>query len=355
MIRVLDEKFLSTGFVYLAQKSNLVKILIIRFSSIGDIVLTTPVARILKNQQQAEVHYLTKGRFKNLLVANPNIDKVWSFEEKLEEVLPALKAEKFDLIVDLHKNLRSMQVKMKLGVQSTSFDKLNFKKWLLVQLKIHRLPDKHIVDRYLETISHFGIQNDGKGLDYYFSKKEEAVASEVQRAFPNIQVDKPFIAFAIGAAHQTKRVPLHRCKEIAAGLSLPVILLGGPGEKEDGEVIAKDLPHIVNTCGHLSLDASAFLVKHAWKVISPDTGMMHIAAAFQKELVSIWGNTVLEFGMTPYYAAENPPAHALFEMKGLSCRPCSKIGYESCPKGHFNCMEQLPYPSIIEMLKKGAS
>lgn len=329
------------------------KILIIRFSSIGDIVLTTPVARVLREQKRAEVHFLTKKNFKNLLSANPNIGKVWYFENNLKEVIPALKREKFDLVIDLHKNFRSAFVKWSLGVPSRSFNKLNFQKWLLVHLKINRLPNVHIVDRYLATIQHLGCKNDGKGLDYFFTKEENTLAEDIKQKLPAIDLNKPFLAFAIGAAHQTKRIPLNRCREIITELNLPVILLGGPGETADGNNIAQGLDHVINSCGLLSLDASALLVKKAQRVISPDTGMMHIAAAFQKDLISIWGNTVPAFGMTPYFAKNGQVAHTLIEHEALSCRPCSKIGYERCPKGHFKCMEQLPYPSIIDILKKG--
>jgi ADP-heptose:LPS heptosyltransferase len=329
-----------------------VKILIIRFSSIGDIVLTSPVARVLQEQKQAEVHFLTKSSFKNLLTANPNISKVWSFEKNLKEVIPGLKKEKFDLVIDLHKNLRSARVKWSLGIPSRSFNKLNFKKWLLVRFKINRLPALHIVDRYLATTMDLGCKNDGKGLDYYFLKKESSLEEEVSAQLPQLDINRDFIAFAIGAAHATKRIPLHRCREIVEKVQLPVVLLGGPGEKQEGATIADGLPHVFNACGSLSIDGSAFLIKKASRVLTPDTGMMHIAAAFQKDMVSVWGNTAPEFGMTPYFDQAVSPAHTLIENKSLSCRPCSKIGYERCPKGHFNCMEQLPYPSIVALLNE---
>ena len=91
----------------------------------------------------------------------------------------------------------------------------------------------------------------------------------------------------------------------------------------------------------LSLDQSAYVVSKAQKVITHDTGLMHIAAALQKEIISVWGNTVPEFGMTPYYGAYKQ-AQTVFEVKGLSCRPCSKIGFKACPLGHFNCMNLQP-------------
>ncbi|MEZ5055822.1 MAG: glycosyltransferase family 9 protein [Saprospiraceae bacterium] len=329
------------------------KVLIIRFSSIGDIVLTTPVVRTLAKQKNAEIHYLTKKGFKNILDPNPNITRVWTFEKDVSEIIPDLKKENFDHVVDLHNNLRSRIVKSKLRKPSSSFNKLNFKKWLLVNLKIDRMPQVHIVDRYLETVQSLGVKNDFEGLDYFFDKPEEEIAKSVHSKLPQLKTDLPFVAFAIGAAHQTKRIPIHRCKEIIGGVKIPVVLLGGPSEATEGEEIAAGQHHVLNSCGKLSLSESAWLIKKAWKVISPDTGMMHVAAAFNKDLISVWGNTVPEFGMTPYFRKSANPDHDLFEVKNLSCRPCSKIGYKSCPKGHFKCMEQLPYDEIVASIQKG--
>ena len=149
-------------------KTENLKILIIRFSSIGDIVLTTPVIRCIKQQlPNVEIHYLTKRNFKSILSSNPNIDKLHLLEETLSATISSLKAEKFDLIIDLHHNLRTLIIKIKLGVKSSSFDKLNWQKWLLVNLKINRMPDVHLVDRYFATVRFLGVKNDEKALDYY--------------------------------------------------------------------------------------------------------------------------------------------------------------------------------------------
>ena len=121
-------------------------------------------------------------------------------------------------------------------------------------------------------------------------------------------------------------------------MNLPIILIGGLEDKLRGEVIAQNQTEIINTCGDLSINQSAYLIKHAQKVITHDTGMMHISAAFKKEIISIWGNTVPEFGMYPYLSSEQSK---ILEVKNLSCRPCSKIGYKKCPKGHFKCMNQI--------------
>ena len=118
------------------------KFLILRFSSIGDIVLTTPVIRCLKQQYpDAEVHYATKKSYQSLLENNPYVDKVFVLEKSLNYLLKQLKSERYDYIIDLHNNLRTTILKLRLGVKSFSFDKLNFQKWILVKFK------KNIIDR----------------------------------------------------------------------------------------------------------------------------------------------------------------------------------------------------------------
>ncbi|MEZ5039618.1 MAG: glycosyltransferase family 9 protein [Saprospiraceae bacterium] len=309
------------------------KILIIRFSSIGDIVLTTPVARCLKVQLNAEVHYLTKKGFRQVLEANPYIHKIHTIEKRVGEVLADLKKEGFDYIIDLHRNLRSAQVKLLLRKPSRSFDKLNWEKWLMVRFKLNRLPAVHIVDRYLATVRHLGVVNDGKGLDYFIPTVQEVNPATLLGDAP-----KPYIAFVIGAAHATKRLPAPKIIAICQKIKHPIILLGGPEEAEIGQAIADAAgPHTINSCGQLRLHQSASIVRQAWKVITHDTGLMHIAAAFQKEIISVWGNTIPEFGMAPYYS-EGVNLNTSLQVQGLSCRPCSKIGHQTCPQGHFKCM-----------------
>lgn len=323
--------------------SNLPRILIIRFSSIGDIVLTSPVIRCLKLQLNAEIHFLTKSSFKTINSANPYIDKIHTIDKKVNEVIPELKALNFDYVIDLHKNIRSRQVCRKLAAKSFSFNKINIEKWLLVNLKINRLPDVHIVDRYMETVSSLGVSNDGKGLDY-FIPKETILPDEM------ISLSGPFVAFAIGAAHATKRLPTEKIISICKKIKQPIILLGGPSDAEVGAEIEKKAgAHILNLCGKISLHQSALVVQNADSVITHDTGMMHIAAALKKRIISVWGNTVPEFGMTPYLP-NNQKNSTIIEVENLSCRPCSKIGYSVCPKGHFKCMQMIDEGQLLRSL-----
>src|ERR1700744_3871791 len=140
------------------------KFLIIRFSSIGDIVLTTPVVRCLKKQvATAEVHYLTKAAFRPILAANPYVDKIHCLGDDLDNLIAALKTEDFDYVIDLHHNLRTLKVKRALHKTAFSFEKLNLQKWLYTNFKVNKMPDRHIVDRYLDTVKPFGVANDGAG------------------------------------------------------------------------------------------------------------------------------------------------------------------------------------------------
>lgn len=305
------------------------KVLIIRFSSIGDIVLTTPVIRCLKQQVDGvEIHYLTKEAFRSILNSNPYIDKLHFLDDKLSETVRKLGIEHFDYIIDLHNNLRTRLIKLQLNVKSKSFNKLNLEKFLLVNFKIHTLPQKHIVDRYLETVAFLGVRNDEKGLDYFFSQ-EYSIGSLLP------QSHQKYTGLVIGAQHATKRLPVHKLTEICKTLKEPIVLLGGKEDTERAEEIVTGCGgHVFNACGKYSLEESAFLVKHAQKIITHDTGLMHIAAAFNKPITSVWGNTVPEFGMYPYKVSH----HKVMEVKGLKCRPCSKIGYKKCPLGHFKCM-----------------
>lgn len=320
--------------------------LIIRLSSIGDIVLTTPVLRCLKTQApSAEVHYLVKKKYAPVLADNPYIDKLHLFENNLKAMIAILKKEDFDFIADLHHNQRTFFIKTALQKPSYAFNKLTFEKWLMVMTKWDRMPDVHIVDRYMETLTSLGIQNDGQGLDFFIAPQNEVIIS---KHFPSIG-KRPYIAIAIGAQHFTKRLPNHKLRNICELIDQPIILLGGKGDAENGALIAqKTGEQVVNTCGKFNIQQSASIVRQAQKVITHDTGLMHIAAAFDKPILSIWGSTIPAFGMTPYFKKNEDNGATIMEVNNLSCRPCSKIGKKKCPKKHFYCMELLDENEVAD-------
>jgi ADP-heptose:LPS heptosyltransferase len=323
---------------------SLPKILVIRFSSIGDIVLTTPIVRCIKQQiKGAELHYLTKKAFLPIVQDNPNIDKVYSIKSDINEVIEDLKKEKYDFIVDLHHNLRTMQVKKALKAKSASFPKLNIEKWLAVNLKMNKLPNIHIVDRYFKTVESLGVKNDEAGLDYFIPKQDEVDINSLPQSHRN-----GYIAFVIGAKHYTKQLPDHKIISICKKINASIVLLGGIEDAEKAKHIEQAVgDKIYNAVGKYNINQSASLIKQAKKVLTHDTGLMHIASAFKKDIISVWGNTIPAFGMYPY----KPGAGShIMEVKGLSCRPCSKLGFKSCPKKHFNCMEKQDEVAIINSL-----
>jgi ADP-heptose:LPS heptosyltransferase len=182
-------------------------------------------------------------------------------------------------------------------------------------------------------------------LDWTFSSQRMFKCQASVRVF-----EKGYIALVVGAKFATKRIPDGKLRALVEMLDFPVVLIGGPEDAACGQrlTIRAD---VFNACGKFSLLQSARLLQHARLIITPDTGMMHIASAFHRPIISIWGSTIPEFGMAPYMPLKTDH-HSILEQKGLSCRPCSKIGFSKCPKGHFNCMEQLETQTIITTVNK---
>jgi len=330
------------------------KLLLIRFSSIGDIVLTTPVLRCLRRQYpQAEIHFLVKQQFKPVIAANPYIDVIHTLDQDLGETVAALKQIRFDHIIDLHRNLRTMRVKKALGAPSLTFEKLNFRKWLYVNFKWKVMPDKSIVDRYFEGMKPLKLKNDGEGLDYFIPENLRTRQDDIPMGHW-----AGFVGCVIGGSYFTKKLPADRWKEFVAQCPYPIILLGGPEDRDAGnEIVAADPAKVYNACGKFNLNESADLVKRAKVVVSNDTGLMHIAAAFKKPIVSLWGNTTPEMGMFPYYGFNNlnqnvSQLSVIMEVKDLGCRPCSKIGYHKCPRKHFRCMNDISVAAIAEQVQR---
>jgi ADP-heptose:LPS heptosyltransferase len=331
------------------------KFLIIRFSSIGDIVLTTPVIRCLKKQVPgAQVHYVTKENFYPIVEHNPHLDKIHLLSHSWELMLHELQMEEYDEVIDLHHNLRTLRLKKELGKPVHSFNKLNIQKYIYVNLKWNVMPAIHIVDRYMKTVEPFGVKNDGAGLDYFLGEKDETKKSDIPASH-----HAGYIGIVIGAAHNTKKYPVHKLKQLCSQLDHPVILMGGKEDRENGNAIAAADPiKIYNACGKFSINESADLVRKAKLVVSNDTGLMHIAAAFKKPVISLWGNTVPSFGMYPYYgdnflsnrAPNDRLPYDILQVNKLRCRPCTKIGYDKCPLGHFKCMEKIEVKHVLDAI-----
>ncbi len=323
------------------------KILVIRFSSIGDIVLTTPVVRCLKKEfPESEIHFLTKRVYKSIVKENPYIDQFYYLRKSLSETITDLRRNEYDYIIDLHHNLRSTFVKRMLKGKSYSFHKLNIEKWLYVNFKINKLPMIHIVERYFDTVRHLGVRDDGEGLDFFIPGEDEIRKEDLPETHRN-----GYIAFVIGAKHKTKKLPTFKISAICEGLKQPIVLLGDKSEKRKGQMVEMGVgENVYNACDKYNLNQSASILKGADLVITHDTGLMHIAAALKKKIISIWGNTVPLFGMTPFYGYKHEEVQSrIVQKKGLKCRPCSKIGKHRCPKEHFNCMHMIADDKIVRL------
>ena len=324
------------------------KILVVRFSSIGDVVLTTPIVRCLKEQlPNATIHFITKKNFSSIIENNPNIDKIFTIQSSVNEVIDELKKEKYDWIIDLHKNVRTLALKQKLKTASKSFPKMNIEKWVLVKFKIDRMPKLHIVDRYFETVKHLGVVNDLKPCDFFINEESNVNIST------SFSIQEAYITIAIGAQLATKRLPFEKLVEVIAELSLPIVLVGGPMDNELAERIVNHFPNknLKNACGGFTLQQSASIVQQSKVLLTNDTGLMHIASCFEIPIVSVWGNTVPALGMFPYFP-QKPDLFSIHEVKDLSCRPCSKIGFKECPKGHFKCMNLQDSALIVRSIAK---
>lgn len=330
------------------------KLLVIRFSSIGDIVLTTPIVRCLKQQiPNAEIHFLTKAGFQPVIAGNPYIDKIHLLHDNLTRMASELAEIPFDYVIDLHKNLRSARIRKAVKAPVLTFDKLNIRKWLLVNFKWHVMPDKSIVDRYFDGLRPLGVHNDGQGLDYFIPDDVAVTQHDIPMSHW-----AGYVACVIGGSYETKKLPVRQWRELMERIPYPLILLGGPEDRDMGDAIAAGFGvKVYNACGKFSLNESALLVDLARVVVSNDTGLMHIAAAFKKPIVSLWGNTSPDMGMFPYFGSNNltrviDPRSTLVENKQLGCHPCSKLGYNKCPKGHFKCMNDLDLTIVDNAVEK---
>ena len=303
------------------------KVLVIRFSSIGDVVLTSPILRCLKKQQNCTVHYVIKKNYLQVLENNPYVDRFHSVDRSVNEIIPDLKKERFDFVFDLQNNLNSFRIKRKIKSVYFTVNKKNWQKFLLIYFRWNVLND-HVVDRYFECISKAGFHNDHKGLDYHLP--------------PGLSVDydvsQSFAVWCLGASHHKKKLTKDQIIEVCNGMTSPIVFVGGPNEKSLAEEILKKTTHssVTNLCGSISLHESAYLVKKSAFVLTNDTGIMHIAAAYQKKIISFWGCTKPSIGFAPLIDQEK--SKTLLSKK--SNYPCSKHG-KYCRYGCSGCIKDI--------------
>ena len=323
------------------------KILIIRFSSIGDIVLASPVFRCIKKQMpDAVVHLVTKLNFRMVTENNPYIDDFFYYDKDLNGLIEALKKQEYDYVIDLHNNIRSNKIKLALKKKSFTIDKLTFQKFLLTKLHINVMPKKHITTRSLDALMELGVKDDGLGLDYFIPEKDIVKQNDIPASH-----HLGYVAIVIAANYYTKKMPVDKLKELCSEINYPIMLLGGTAEEEAGRLIASIDPiKIYNSCGKFNLNESADLIRQSKLVVSHDTGLQYIACALNKPVLAIWGGTSPKLDVEPYYGSAfvNNSTFPKYEniVQNLWCQPCSKYGSGKCPLGHFNCMKQLNTDSI---------
>ncbi|ANT63929.1 MULTISPECIES: glycosyltransferase family 9 protein [Prosthecochloris] len=320
------------------------RILVIRLSSIGDIILTTPVLRRLATRfPGARIDYCTKPTFLSLLQHSGLRGRLYSTEQLPEGP--------YDLVLDLQNNIRSRRITRSLKVSRIiRYHKQNWKKLLLVQLKLNLFrKDESVVDRYQAGLAGYGIGDDGKGCELTPSSDDRERALAVLG-----EAGTKTLAVCFGAKHMTKRYPPRDfaaiIEQLHSRLSIRVLLLGGSEDSPFAREIMDGLSpeaasSTMDLSGSCSLMQTAALLERCNAVLTNDTGLMHMASAFHHKLFVIFGSSVREFGFLPYQVESQ-----LFEVEGLRCRPCSHIGRQSCPKGHFRCMRDIPQTAIVAAL-----
>ncbi|MBJ04984.1 MAG: glycosyl transferase [Flavobacteriales bacterium] len=314
------------------------KILIIRLSSMGDIVLTSPIIRSLKLQQRAEIHYLLRPQYSDVLKNNPYVDRIIPYSRSFSEIVLKLKSEEYDFIVDLQGNLISSLLKYKLKKKAFTIKKETIKKLLFIYFNINLL-NSHVVDRYFKVLSSLKTINDNKGLDFFLEKKIKF----------DFDIPPNYIAWSIGGSYDNKQLSVDQISSVCDSLSIPIVFLGGTKEEIKVEKIRNKSKHksIHNLAGKLSIDQSAFFIKNSLLVLTNDTGLMHIASSFKKIILSFWGCTKPNQGFRPYMADESS-REIVYQP---SYAPCSKYG-KRCKWSKSGCVKNIKPELIINNLNE---
>lgn len=324
------------------------KTLVIRFSSAGDILLTSLFLRALRKRfPDGEITFLTKRSFAPLVQHSPHINHVLTIDDgatlgQARALRRRLMAENYDVVFDLHNSLRSRVIRFGLGKAKAVFRKPSLRKWLLVRFKVNLLrPIIPIPERYLAVGKAYGLENDGNGLEFFIGPNNRPLPDELPG---------PLIALAPGARHVTKRWPADRFaalgKELLGGDGGTIILLGGPDEIEACRQVETMIEgNVLNLAGRTTLPEAAAAIDRCALVVCNDSALAHVAAARNVPVITIFGSTVQEFGFAPY-----SDKAVVVQNEGLPCRPCTTIGRAECPKGHFKCMNEVEPEELLQKI-----
>jgi len=322
--------------------NSIQKILIIRLSSLGDILLTTPLIRTLKNNNpKLQIDFILREEYEDLLKNNPYINKIYNYtNHKFEKhnIFNSLLNEEYDLTIDLQNNIRSKELVRLLKCDKLKFKKNNFRKFLLVHFKINKLKSAPPIPvRYLNALNNITL--DKEGLDFFTDNDIN----------DDLKDNDNMIGLCPGAKHFTKQWPKESFIELGKKLEnegYKVVLFGGDDELKTCDEIEEKLQNALNLSNTSILQLGADM-KMCKAVYTNDSGLMHLASAVKVPVISFFGSTVKEFGFFPYNAKS-----VVLENKELSCRPCTHIGRSSCPKVHFNCMRLITPDIAFQALKK---
>jgi heptosyltransferase-2 len=332
-------------------------ILIIRLSSIGDILLTTPFIRqTRKKYPDANIEYVIKTEFADLIRNNPHINQFYEYNktepgQPLENIAKQLSQKYYDYIFDLHNNIRSNYLRRKTpGQYKYHIKKNKIRQVALVYLKINLYQGgKPIPERYLDVGIPAGITDDGGGLEIFWNEDTEKQVSEVLSSDAQA-VKKNAIALAPGAGYFTKRWPeehfLQLIKMLENRYGFSIYILGGTDETALGERLSNQ-KNVYNLAGKLTLRQTAALLAKMRILISNDSGMMHMATAVNTPVIAIFGSSVEELGFYPYRSES-----IVVENKELNCRPCSHVGRKQCPREHFKCMKDISADTVFAAVAK---
>jgi len=335
---------------------NIKKILVIRFSSLGDIILTTPLIKLLKvSFPGSEIHYLTKKMYSGVLKYNPHIKTIVESENntdfaELKKLKSGIQKGSYDLVIDAHNNLKTLYLKLFLKSKKLTFKKYSFRKFLLVNFKINLMKNlQPITGRYCDIISSLTAKkpNDLKPEIFTNSLSDQNKNKGLQY---NIHEDKKItIGIVPSSNHFTKTYPPGKYIELINSFDrnkYKFLLFGKGNDRKNIEVIASQTgSNVTNLCDILNINELAETMEKCSLIISGDTGPMHIAEAVNTPLVMLAGSSVKEFGFYPQTSNA-----VVMERDGLSCRPCSHIGRSRCPKGHFKCMNDLTPAAVSEKM-----
>lgn len=336
------------------------RILIIRFSSMGDIILTTPLIELAaKTFPLARIDFCTKERFTYLVRSNPKIHKVIKAKNELtfsalKDLRLLIKMSNYNMIIDLQNNLRSFYLRTVQDAKTEVFNKHSFKKFLLVNFKINMLKQEpSVLQRYQKTIQKYSGKNDYDSVTTPLLYTDPVSERSIDNMLSSLELDNQTKLICIPAvsAHFTKTYPAEYYAEIINNFpeANSAFFLTGRGKDSYNIQQIKGLTKnkkVYDLCDRLEIEDLVSLIKRCSLVISGDTGPMHIAEAFNIPTIMLAGSSVKEFGFYP----QNEKAVVL-ENNSLRCRPCSHYGRPKCPKGHFKCMREISPASVNNIIK----